>query len=292
MSTSFEPGDLLLAATDVDDRNVDLRNHAGAGRILHLDREWRLKGELRTGQTGLVVGLGLDPLSGSLYACDPGSQTVTEFLRDGRCRGVSSLLPRARIGSIVFRADGSFLAGLHSKIGEKPDAPTPRLYFGSFADNRLEPLAAEIDGGKFGFHCITHMCVSHDGGILYYVSEGGRRLMRYDILARQQLPDLLTFAKDDPRGTLGPAVLADGRVLMATGGAVVTVSPDGRVLKEVVVEPTRGWSRLTLALGGRSYYLSNFLEGLLEERDVESGALLRSHNIQRKFSLSGLAEVP
>ena len=30
MTTSFNPGDLLLAASDVDDRNIDLRNHRGA----------------------------------------------------------------------------------------------------------------------------------------------------------------------------------------------------------------------------------------------------------------------
>src|SRR3546814_3514821 len=32
---TFQPGDLLLAASDVDDRNIDLRNHRGPGRILH-----------------------------------------------------------------------------------------------------------------------------------------------------------------------------------------------------------------------------------------------------------------
>ena len=41
--------------------------------------------------------------------------------------------------------------------------------------------------------------------------------MRYDLDARAQLPDLLQLDKDDPRGTYGPAVLRDGRVLMATG---------------------------------------------------------------------------
>jgi hypothetical protein len=292
MTTPFESGDILLAATDVDDRNVDLRNHAGPGRVLHLDARLRPKAELRTGQTGLVVGLGIDPTSLSLYACDPGSQTVTEFGRDGSCRGVAPLLPRARLGSILFDADGRFLAGLHSRIGEQPGMPAPRLYVGSFRDAHIEPLAVEVDGGKFGFHCVTHMSLAADRRTLYYVSEGGRRLMRYDLAERRQLPDLLRFEKDDPRGTFGPAVLRDGRVLMATGGGVAMIDPQGRILREFAADPGRGWSRLTLALDARSYFLSNFIEGLLEQREVDTGDVLRRHDIRRKYSLSGLAEVP
>jgi hypothetical protein len=292
MTVSLQSGDILLAATDVDDRHVDLRNHSGAGRILHLDAGLRPKGELRTGQTGLVVGLGIDPTSGWLYACDPGSQTVTVFGTDGACRGIASLLPRARIGSIAFDAEGRFVAGLHSRIGEKPEAPAPRLYAGSFATGQIEPLAVEIDGGRFGFHCVTHMSLAPDGRTLFYVSEGGRRLMRYDLLERRQLPDLLRLAPDDPRGTYGPAALPDGRVLMATGAGAVLIDADGRIEAEYTAEPARGWSRLTLALDARSWFLSNFVEGVLEQRSVDGGAVQRRHDIERRYSLSGLAEVP
>jgi hypothetical protein len=292
MNHSFEPGDILIAATDVDDRNVDLRNHAGAGRVLHYDRDLGLRGELRTGQTGLVVGLGIDPTDLALYACDPGSQTVTRFDRDGTCHGVCDLLPRARIGSILFLPDGRFVAGLHSKIGEPADAPAPRLYLGSMRERRIDPLVVDIDGGKFGFHCVTHLGLAADLRTLHYVSEGGRRLMRYDLETRRQLPDLLGFAKEDPRGTFGPSVLADGRVLMATGTGALMLAADGTELRSDSPAIARGWSRLTLALDQRSYFLGNFLEGLLEKRDVATGALLLTHDIHRKYSLSGLAEVP
>jgi sugar lactone lactonase YvrE len=292
MNHSFQPGDILIAATDVDDRNVDLRNHSGAGRVLHYDRALQLRGELRTGQTGLVVGLGIDPTDRSLYACDPGSQTVTRFDRDGACTGVVELLPRARIGSILFLPDGRFVAGLHSKIGEPAETPAPRLYMGSMRERRIEPLAVEIDGGKFGFHCVTHLALAADLRTLHYVSEGGRRLMRYDLEARQQLPDLLRLEKSDPRGTFGPSVLADGRVLMATGSGAVLLDADGTELRSDLPAVAKGWSRLTLALDQQAYYLGNFLDGLLEKRDVASGALLLTHDIHRKFSLSGLAEVP
>jgi len=292
MTHPFEPGDLLVAATDVDDRNVDLRNHSGPGRVLHFGADFAPKGELRTGQVGLVVGLAIDPTDHALYACDPGSQTVTRFERDGRCAGVATLLPRARIGSMLFLPDGRFVAGLHSRIGEAPGSSAPRLWLGSFRDAQVEALLAEVDGGKFGFHCITHFALGPDARTLYYVSEAGRRLMRYDLDARRQLPDLLQFATDDPRGTYGPAVLRDGRVLMATGGGGVMLAPDGTALRDYEFGSARGWSRLTLSLDQRRFHVGNFVEGRLETRAVDSGALLHVLDIQRRYCLSGVAEVP
>lgn len=292
MNAPFQTGDLFLAATDVDDRNVDLRNHAGPGRILHLDARLQLRASLYTGQTGLVVGLAVDPTDGALYACDPVSQTITRFTPDGLCAGSVGFLPRARIGSLLFLPDGRFVAGLHSKIGEPADAPGPRLWLGSARAQTAAGFAAEIDGGKFGFHCVTHLCVAPDGRTLHYVSENGRRLMRWDIQTQQQLPDLLRLAPDDARGTFGPAVRADGRVWMATGFGAVLIGHDGRIEHEIAASRPRGWSRLTLSLDGRHFYLGNFVEGLLEKRDAASGDLLLTHDIQRKYSLSGVAEFP
>lgn len=292
MTPPFAPGDLLVAATDVDDRNVDLRNHAGAGRVLHYGADFTLKGELRTGQTGLVVGLAIDPADLSLYACDPGSQTITRFARDGHGSGLAPLLPRARIGSMLFLPDGRFVAGLHSKLGEAPGSGAPRLWIGDFRTGALETLEAEVDGGKFGFHCVTHVALAADGRTLLYVSEAGRRLMRLDLDARRQLPDLLRLASDDPRGTYGPAALRDGRVLMATGNGAVLLSPAGAVLRSYEFGSPRGWSRLTLSLDQRVFHVGNFVEGRLETRDVESGALQHVLDIQRRYCLSGVAEVP
>lgn len=292
MNVAFENGDLFLAATDVDDRNVDLRNHAGPGRVLHLDRQLRQRAALYTGQTGLVVGLAIDPTDGALYACDPGSQTVTRFTADGLCAGPVEFLPRARIGSLLFLSDGRFVAGLHSKIGEPADAPGPRLWLGTTRATVAAGFAAEIDGGKFGFHCVTHMSMAPDGRTLHYVSENGRRLMRWDIETRSQLPDLLRLAPDDPRGTFGPAVRADRKVWMATGSGAVLLGTDGRIEREITASPPRGWSRLTLSLDGAHYYLGNFIEGLLEKRDADTGALLLTHDIHRKYALSGVAEYP
>ncbi|MCC6173428.1 MAG: hypothetical protein IT481_15520 [Gammaproteobacteria bacterium] len=292
MSQPFAAGDLLIAATDVDDRDVDLRNHAGAGRVLHYGADFVPKGELRTGQTGLVVGLAIDPADRSLYACDPGSQTVTRFDREGRCTGLAPLLPRARIGALLFLPDGRFVAGLHSRLGEPPDQPGPRLWIGDLRRETIEALSVEVDGGRRGFHCVTHVALAADGHTLLYVSEAGRRLMRYDLQARRQLPDLLVLGAEDPRGTYGPAALRDGRILMATGNGALLLAPNGAPLRGYEFGSAGGWSRLTLSLDQRVFHVGNFVEGRLETRDVETGELRHVLDIRRRYCLSGLAEVP
>ncbi len=292
MRNSTRPGDLLVAATDVDDTEVDLRRHAGAGRILHYDPDYRLLGEWRTGQTGLVVGLALDPGDGRLYACDPGSQTISVFSTSGQLLGLSPALPRARIGALLFTAASRFVAGLHSRIGEDPAQPASRLYAGSLEPPVCRGLAAAVDGGRQGFHCITHMALGPDQRTLFYVSEAGRRLMRFDLQSEQQLPDFLHFAADDPRGTFGPAVLADGKVWIATGRGAECFAADGQLLCSVAPDIERGWSRLTLANDGACFFLGNFLAGILEKRSSADGRLLASLDIKRRYSLSGVVQVP
>lgn len=288
----IEPGDILLAATDVDDRNVDLRNHSGPGRVLHYDAQLRPKGELRTGQVGLVIGLGWDRRYRELLATDPSAHVVTRFAADGSRLEPLPFMPRARIGSIQFLPDGRFCAGVHSKHGEDPASPQPRLYLCDRDAGTALPLAVDIDGGKFRFHAVTHMTLAPDGHTLLYVSETGRRVMRYDLAAQRQLDDVIVFAADDPRGTYGLACTPDGRVLMATGSGAAMFAADGSLIRTYDVPERRGWSRLQLSQDPTRFWLSNFFEGILQQRDVETGALIREHDIGRRYSLCGLAEVP
>lgn len=288
----FEPGDIFLAATDVDDSNVDLRNHSGPGRVLHHDAALQLKGELRTGQNGLVIGLGYDRRHRELLVTDPSAHVVTRFAADGTRLEPLSFMPRARIGSLQFLADGRYCAGVHSSHGEDPANPQPKLFLCDRERGIAEPLAVEIDGGKFRFHAVTHMTLAPDGHTLVYVSETGRRVMRYDLESRRQLDDLLVFAADDSRGTYGLACTPDGRVLMATGTGAAMFGSDGALIRTYDIPERRGWSRLQLSLDPTRFWLSNFFEGILQQRDVETGALIREHDIHRKYSLCGLAEVP
>lgn len=288
---NFTRGDIFLAATDVDDSNVDLRNHSGPGRVLHYDANLHPKGELRTGHNGLVIGLGYDRRHRELLVTDPSARVVTRFDAEGNRLEPLPFMPAARIGSIQFLPDGRFVAGVHSKHGEDPNAPQPKAYLCSRESASAEPLAVQIDGGKFRFHAVTHMTLAPDGNTLIYVSETGRRVMRFDLARREQLPDLLRFEDEDPRGTYGLAATPDGRVLMATGMGAAMFSAAGECLKTYDIPERKGWSRLQLSADPTRFWLSNFFEGILQQRDVETGALLREHDIRRRYSLCGLAEV-
>ena len=152
--------------------------------------------------------------------------------------------------------------------------------------------SVDIDGGKLKFHSITHMSLAPDLNTLCYVSENGRRVLRFDVADQRQLSDFLLLADDDPRGTFGLDHLPDGRLLMATGSGASMFSADGKELKRYDVDERRGWSRLRLARDGASFFLNNFLDGTIEKRDVESGRLLGTHNIGQKHALCGLDECP
>lgn len=288
----IKAGDLLVAATDVDDRNVDLRKHAGAGRILHYDANWRLLGELRTLQTGLVVGLAFDAARRQLYACDPVSQTISVFDSHGNLLGQTPAVPRGRYGSMLFRSTGQFVVGLHSRMGENPAEPTPRLRIGSIDPAQSRGLNVAVDGGRLGFHCVTHMALAADDRTLVYVSEGGRRVMQFDLQSEQQVADWLVLAPDEVRGSYGPAVTAAGDLWLATGRGAELFDARGQQRLTVAPEIERGWSRLTLSHDGSCFFLGNFVAGILERRQTDNGALLGALDIGRRYSLSGVVEIP
>lgn len=288
------PGDLYAASTDVDDANVDLRAHKGPGRILHYDPNFRLKGMLFTGLEGLVIGLAYDARTGLLYACDSQNRDVARFdVKTGARLPNAAFIPARNFGSMEFVSATKAVLGVHTFRGEDAANPSPKLYLADLAAETCEPLSVEIDGGKFGFHAVTHIGLHPDGRTLYYVSEGGRRIMRYDLAARRQLPDFLVLAKDDPRGACGVEITPDERVLMATGSGCVLFAPDGSLLKTYDLPERKGWARIQWANEDRTqFWINNFFDGIVQKRDLETGTVLLEHDIGRKFSLCGLAEIP
>jgi hypothetical protein len=288
------PGDIYAASTDVDDANVDLRAHKGPGRILHYDADFRLKGMLFTGIEGLVIGLAYDACNGVLYACDSQNRDLSRFdVKTGAKLPKADFIPARGFGSMEFVSPTQAVLGVHTFRGEDAANPSPKLFLADIAAETCEPLQVEIDGGKFGFHAVTHMGLHPDGHTLYYVSEGGRRIMRYDLAARRQLADFLVLAKDDPRGACGVEIAPDGRVLMATGSGCVLFAPDGALLKIYDLPERKGWARIQWANEARTqFWINNFFDGIVQKRDLETGAILLEHDIGRKFSLCGLAEIP
>lgn len=293
-ATAFSAGDIIVASSDVDDSNVDLRNHAGTGRLLHMNAAFQPRATLWTGTEGLVIGVAVEPVSGVLYAADAQAYTIVAYAADGSGPTALDWLPRRRFGAIEPDGQGGLWLGVHSRLGDPPeDDFGEKWLFHAQPDSRhVRAFDADIDGGMRGFHCVTHMSLEADRRALRYVSEGGRRVMRIAPDGAGQLPDLLQLAKDDPRGTCGIATLPDGGLLMATGKGCCRLDADGNIVEDYDVPAAPGWSRVTLAADGMSFFLNNFFSGVVERRSVVDGRVLASHDIGRKYSLCGLVEYP
>jgi hypothetical protein len=286
----FESGDILLAATDVDDRTIDLRNHKGPGRILHLGADFSGKGELRTGAVGLLVGLAIDPADGGIWTADPTGRAVFHFGADGALCD-PPVLPSRPWGTVAFGPEGAMYLGVHTQRGAPPEDGLAGDKLVRLANGAIvESWPVETDGGHTGWHGLTSLGFAEGGRVAVYLSEGGRRVLRYDLKAREQLDDLLCFAENDGRRAYGVTVLADGRALVATGRSALLLAADGAEMAEWPALPEKGWTRVMASRDGETFFFNNFLEGLIERRRLVDGAVVARHDIGRRCSLCGVVD--
>ena len=287
----FSSGDILCAASDIDDREIDLRNHKGPGRVLHFDAGFKLKGELWTGQIGLLVGLAQDPADGTVYGADPTGRMAFRFDADGVCTRIEGL-PDRPWGTVAFAPDGAAYLGVHSQRGPAPDdayGGAKLMRFDPATGAVLKAFPIETDGGRSGWHGLTSVAFEDGGRVAVYCSEAGRRVLRYDLVDDRQLDDAWVFAEADAFRAYSVAVLPDGRLMIAAGSACLIVA-DGRIAAQWPAEPPKGWTRVTPSLDGETVFFNNFLEGVIERRSLETGAVLRRHDIGRKCVLCGVVE--
>lgn len=292
-SRELEPGDVFIAATETF-QPLDFRKGIrGQCRILHCNSQLEVKAERRTGEVGLVVGLLLDQITGTLFSTNPQQNSFVCYDRHGNRIPGPEFLPRRRYGNMAMDPQGRILVGVHSLHGgESPaDEHGPgKLVRFSYRERQFEFFPVEYDGGRGGKHCVSNLALSPDGSVVYYVSEAGRRVMRYDLDGKRQLPDFLHFEPDDPRGTYGLGVLPDGRVLMALGVGAGLFGPDGEELRFYDAPAAKGWTRARLAADGEHFYLGNFLEGILQRRRISDGRVTVQVDIGHKGSLTSVVE--
>lgn len=287
---SFLPGDILIAASDVP-ADVDLRNLHGPGRILHFDEMFNLKRVLATATDGLVIGIAVDPISGDVYATDARAKQVVRFAAHGPARALPVPLPSHKFGALTFSQAGDCWLGIHNLLGES--GPAEELLW------RLQPSTGDVekwrvdfDGGKLKFHRISFLALNQSEGRLLYTSENGRRVLQFNIADGCQQDDFLQLDPADPRGTFAVDQLADGRVIMATGLGASLFDSNGRELIRYPVDERRGWSRVKLSEDQETFFVNNFLEGIIERRQVSDGAVVARHDILHKNALCGIVEYP
>ena len=287
------PGDLFLVLNEIDQGSIDYRKGiSGRCRIMHFDRDFNPRGELWTGETGMLVGLLYNPGDQRLYATNPQRNSVLAYDPAGARHRLTSYLPVRRYGNMALARNGDILIGVHSLYGApvEDEHGDGKLIRFNPRSREVRFHEVEIDGGRGGRHCISNLAVGADDRTVYYVSEAGRRVCRYDTVARRQLADFIALAEDDAMGTYGLGVLPDGEVLMASGSGAVLFGPRGEILRNYEVPFDTGWTRAKPALDGRHFYLSNFLHGLLQRRDLATGAVVSELHTGLKCSLLSLSE--
>lgn len=293
--SSLQQGDLLLALNDIDQSEIDHRKGiSGHCRIVHCDSNFNLKGQLWTGEQGLLVGLLYNPDDRRLYATNPKENSFYAYSADGGREDLNTFLPKRRFGNMLLARNGDIVVGVHSLHGEQTGDE-----YGDGKLVRFNPQSktfafhpVEIDGGRGGKHCVSNLAIGPDDVTIYYASEAGRRLSRYNTESREQLADFLAFAEDSPLKTYGMAVLPDGRVLMAGSIGAALFDPDGAIIKNYDVTLEKGWTRAKLAQDPRYFFLTNFSKGILQKRDVESGEVVAELDTGLNASLLSISEVP
>jgi sugar lactone lactonase YvrE len=286
----LEPGDVFVVANDTTETDPRA-GIKGWGRILHCGHDFTAKAEIFTGDFGLVIGLALDQATGRLYATCPQLSKIMVFDREGEAAPPPAFLPRRRYGNLTFDHQGRILIGVHSGHGEAPpeDGHEGKLVRFDPATGDFDFFEVEIDGGRGGKHFVSNLALAPDGRTVFYVSEAGRRVCRYDVEARRQLSDFLVFPEGED-GTYGMGVLKDGRMVMALGTGAALFDPQGQIIRRYDVPAGKGWTRAKLAPDERHVYLGNFLDGLLQRREIDSGRVVAELDIGRRAGLTSVVE--
>lgn len=304
---AFAKGDLFVAATELNNTEDD---HAGRGRILQFDADLKPKGVLWLAETThLVGGLKFDP-QGVLWAFDSQEFVVLNVHRDGRVVRRREFGARA-FSHVNFAADGTLLFGehvtgdsikpevqarMHTKIPFMPG--TTRFGDGHVFRFRpdgtlIKEYGTQTHGGMGGFLGVTMSAISPDGSTLVYCSETGPRLMRYDLIADRQLPDLQSFTPPYPPGPppmfFGMVYAKDGTLYVLRGASIHVVDAGGNTMRQIPLEGF-GWATIELAADQRHAFVSSFFSGEVAKIDLTSGAKVGSIATGAAKAVAGLAE--
>ncbi len=300
---SFTRGDVFAAATQLNNASDD---HAGQGRIIQYDASLKEKAVLTTPlTTHLITGLKFDA-QGRLWAFD--SQAFVIFTIDGRGHIEPRRFDQRPFSNVNFLADGGVLLGEHlvgsqvkpeiaARMGTKLPHMPGAARFGdghvfrySAAGKLVKEYATQTHGGMGGFLGVTMSALSPDESTLYYVSETGPRLMRYDLTNDRQLADLVSYPEGQREMFFGVAFARDGSLLVSRGARIDVLDPaDGKVRRSYPLEGF-GWATITPSGDGRSILAGNFFSGELIRIDADSGVKLASVNVGVAKSLAGIAE--
>ncbi len=300
----FAPGDIFLGCTYLCNPDDD---HAGEGRILQFSRRLVPKGTLYTAATThLVVNLRFGP-DGALWAFDPFAHAVVRVNPDGK------ELPSVDFGerpwgSVAFGDGRIYLC--EYLCGDKPYTGgvmrrlpgTDVVGHGRIAEfdlqlNKLREFENDLSPSLTGFHGVTHCAMHPDNRTLAYMTDLGMRVMRYDLQADQQLPDLVHFPGGDEytrRWTTGVDYLSDGTLVLLRGSFIDFLDANGRRLRRIELDEY-GYAMLTITPDESAILATNIFTGVMSRIDRDSGEItgqIDTGMAKPHRSLAGVAQFP
>ncbi len=301
----FAAGDIFLGCTYLNHPTDD---HAGEGRILQFDRNLVPKGTLYTeGTSHLVINLSFAP-DGVLWAFDPFERVVVRVGRDGRQMPNHDFGQRGW-GSVVFGKDGSIYLCEYLK-GSKPYQGgqmrllegTEVVGYGRIQKRRPDlGVVTEYDNetaaSLTGFHGVTHSAMHPSGQFITYITDLSNRVMRFDVQAGRQLPDLVTYepgAELARKWTTGVAYLADGTLLLLRGSFIDLLDDAGRSLRTIPLDEY-GYAMIRICRDQRYCLVTNIFTGVMSRVDLAESRIVGQIDtgFAKPFrSLAGVAECP
>jgi hypothetical protein len=301
----FAAGDIFLGCTYLNDPKDD---HAGEGRILQYDRNLVPKGTLYTeGTTHLVINLSFAP-DGVLWAFDPFARAVVRVGRDGKQLPNHDFGQRGW-GSAVFGPDGSVYLCEYLK-GHKPyQGGVMRLLEGTdvVGYGRIQKRTADLkvvteydnetSASLTGFHGVTHSAMHPSGRFITYITDLSNRVMRFDVVAGQQMPDLVTYEPGEQltrRWTTGVAYLRDGTLLLLRGTFIDLIDESGRSLRTVPLDEY-GYAMIRTCRDERYCVVTNIFTGVMSRVDLKESRIVGQIDTglaKPSRSLAGVAEFP
>ncbi len=273
---------MFVTATALDPEG---RYPGGRGLVRHYDCTWSFKAEMETGGHGLISALCFDG-SGTLHALDPQAGRVDHF-----GPGAMPNLPRYRFGSMIAKADGSYLLGEHMIGDQSGFEGQGRVCQVDRSGTPLSEWRVQTGGGVSGFLGVTHIALSPDETILYHVSETGPDIFAHDLIRDRPMGPVYSH-RDPPFMVFGLACFPSGDLVVATGAGLCRLDSQGRVCQHYVLPEGRGWAVVSLREKGANFWALDFFAGRVARVESETGAVTFVKDLHLPKALAGIAEVP
>ena len=285
----FAPGDVFVGCTWLNNPDDD---HAGYGRILQYDNNLNFKGVLWNKDTDrFVVGLHFAP-DGILWGFDPHDHKVIQIGKDGKQLQTHHFNDRS-FGSINFTQNGDFYFGeyfignkIHPHTDCKKIPGTDLLGHGNIHhySKDLEFIEEfEVDNcvELTGFKGVTHSTLHPSEEYISYTTETGKRVMRYNLLDKKQMPDLIEIKEGniyDQNWFVTPHYLKDGTLLVSKGRSLDVYDESGNLLDNISIGEY-GYAQITTDETDRFCFACNVWTGDVSKIDLHTRKVIRTIQI-------------